>query len=164
MPPKKLPKVLVVYYSMNGDTKLIAEAVAGAVGGDLLELKPKKDLKKSGFWRYVAGGMQVLLKAKPELEPFSKNPNNYDLLFIGSPVWASSYVPAVNTFLATTGLKGKKAALFCCYAGQPGKTFANMKTALAGNEIIGEEAFKDPLKHDKKENSEQAKKWAKGLI
>ena len=38
------------------------------------------------------------MKAMPELLPIEKNPQNYDILFIGTPVWASAYAPSLNTF------------------------------------------------------------------
>jgi len=60
-------KKLVIFYSFEGNTKYIAENIAEAVGADILELKPKKDVSSGGFMKYLWGGRQVVLGKKPEL-------------------------------------------------------------------------------------------------
>ena len=152
-------KPLVVYYSLEGNTRCIAEAIAGEVGGELLELKPVADIKPKGLMRFFWGGKQVMTGEKPELQPYSINPADYDPIFIGSPVWAASYAPALKTFFASTPLHGKTIGLFCCYQGSPGKTFARMRQALEGNTIAGDMSFRDPLKHDTNNCRREAAKW-----
>lgn len=66
-------------------------------------------------------------------------------------------------FFANTNLKNKKIALFSCNGGANGKTFQNMKAELGGNEFLGEIEFKDPLKNDRGENVEKAKKWSQDI-
>ena len=154
-------KVLVVYYSLEGNTKFIAQKIAEAVGADLLGLKPKKEtVKPHSLSKYFWGGKQVMMKEKPELVSFDHNPEEYDLLFIGTPVWAWNFTPPVNTFLSTVELKDKKIALFCCHGGAKNKTLENMEAQLAGNKIIGKIDFKEPLKNNPEECTEQAKRWA----
>ena len=157
-------KKLVVYYSLEGNTKFIAKSIAGAVGADILELKPKKDINPKGFLKYFHGGGQVMKKEEPELAPFGKSPQDYDVLFIGSPVWAWSYAPALATFFSSVDLKGKKIALFCCSGGGKGKTLEKMREKLTGNEIIGETDFITPIRHNKEQNGEKAKDWAKEVL
>ncbi len=52
-------KKLVIFYSFEGNTKLIAENIAQAIGADLLELKPKKKMKSKGFMKFVWGGQHL---------------------------------------------------------------------------------------------------------
>ncbi len=134
--------------------------MAEAMGADLVEIKPKKELK--GVLAYIVGGFQAIHKKTPEILPLGKDPKDYDLIVIGTPVWASNFAPPIRTFLVNAGLKGKKIALFCCYGGQAGKTFDEMKKLLEGNEIVGEIGFKLPLKQ-KEENEKKAKEFAKAL-
>jgi flavodoxin len=54
------------------------------------------------------------MKEKPVLYSFDKNPNDYDLIFIGTPVWAFSYAPAFNSFFDKIKIINKKIALFSC--------------------------------------------------
>jgi len=46
-------KILVVYYSFEGSTRLMAETIAHELKADVLELKPVKDLQSKGFMKYV---------------------------------------------------------------------------------------------------------------
>ena len=105
-------KVLVIFYSLEGHTKLLANAIAKVTGADILEVKPKKEITKKGFMKYLKGGGQVIRKVEPEILPLSLDPNDYDLLFIGTPVWAGGYAPALRTFFSTVGFCGKKVAFF----------------------------------------------------
>ncbi len=157
-------KVLVVYYSLEGNTRFIAQAIAKATEGTLLELKPQEEIKASGFMKYFWGGRQVMMKKTPELLPFILNPLDYDLLFIGTPVWAFTYAPVLNSFFKNFKLSGKKIALFCCNEGGGGKTFENMKVAVAGNEVLGTMEFIAPLKKNPAENELKAKQWAEKII
>lgn len=153
-------KDLIIYYSLTGNCKFIAEKIADKIEADVLELKPKKEIKKDGFMKYLWGGRQIFMKESPELEPFNTNFNDYNLIIIGTPVWAWTFAPALQSFFDHVNLKNKKIALFCAYGGQPGKTIENMKKRLEGNEFVGDIGFEEPLKKMKVEDfQEELNKW-----
>lgn len=156
-------KTLIIYYSFEGNTRFIAEAVAHEISADILELKVRSEIKTKGFMKYFWGGKQVFQKKAPELLPFDKNPNDYALIFIGTPVWAFTYAPAIRTFFNKIKLKDKKIALFCTHEAGPAKTFDNMKADLEGNDIISENDFADVLKNPQ-QNSLNAKLWAGKIV
>lgn len=156
-------KTLVLYYSLDGNTRFIAEQIAQAIGADLEELKTAKALPKSGL-KYFVGGMQAVLGLKPALQPLDKDPRNYDLLFCGTPTWAGRYASAWHSFLAHSNLQGKKIALFCCHASPGSSALAAMKRRLAGNEIVGEIQFQEPLHHDKDAAAQKAREWAQSIV
>ncbi len=143
---------------------MIAENIAEAIDADILELKPQKDILSRGFMKYFWGGRAAALKASPELLSLDKNPQDYDLLFIGTPVWAWTYAPALNSFFRQYSFTGKKVALFCCHGGLKGKIFAKMKYALLNNEILGEIDFRDPLKNNPDLSAQKVKDWAKKIV
>jgi len=154
-------KSLVVYYSYTGNTRYIAKIIAKELGSDLLELKPEKDLIKSkGFMKYFWGGKKVLMKEKPKLKPLDKNPNDYDLVIIGTPVWAWNYTPPIRTFLNKHKLKNKTIGLYCCCMSSHGKIFKNLKKELPNNKFISEQVFIEPL-NSKAESKKKAIKWVK---
>lgn len=156
-------KKLVVYYSLEGNTKFVAEIVARALDADILELKPKKEISARGFLRYFWGGKQVFMKEKPELFPLSKDPSGYDIIIIGTPVWSFTYSPPIRTFLLNANLSGKKVAIFCTHSGGMKKTLDNMRKELEGNKIIGEADFIDVLKN-KNKNVEKALAFSRELL
>jgi len=109
------------YYSLNGNTKFIAGQIALETGADVLELKPKTDIPEKGFMRYLWGGREVMAKQTPLLSDPGKKAEEYEMIFIGTPVWAFSFAPAVRSFFKNVHLENKKIALFCCSAELKGK-------------------------------------------
>ena len=136
----KASKKLVVYYSNGGNTKFIADNIAGSVGADVVELKPKKDIPK-GFLGMVIGGFQAKFRAKPALLSYDKDPENYDIIYIGTPIWAGTFAPALNTFFKNERLVNKRIAFFCCYSGNEGTSIEDVKEALYQNIFLGEIGF-----------------------
>lgn len=157
-------KKLVVFYSFEGNTKLMAETIAKEIDADVLEIKPEKEMKSRGFMKFFWGGKSVMTKEEPKLLPLDKNVEDYDLIFIGTPVWAWSYAPAFKSFFSNNKITDKKIALFCCHGGGKGKIFEKMKEQLENNEILGEIDFRDPLKRNSTEDIENVKIWAKDII
>jgi flavodoxin len=157
-------KTLLVYYSLEGNTKLIADSISEEVHCDVLSLNPTKKVPTKGFLKFVLGGKQVVLKEKPELQAYNKDFSSYDLIIMGSPVWAGSYASAFNTFFSEVSIQNKKIALFGCYAGNEGKIFDAFKSQLGENEVIGQIGFKDPLKNDSKKNIDNAKQWIRNIM
>lgn len=157
-------KALVIYYSHDGNTRLVARAIAEAVGADTLELKPTKEVASQGFAKFFWGGAQVMMKRTPPLLPFDKQPREYDLLFIGTPVWAGTYTPPLRTFFSTMDPKGKQIALFCCYAGNKRTVLQDMKDALPRNSFVREIDFIDPAEQETAESIQKASEWAKEIV
>lgn len=159
-------KTIIVFYSLTGNTKKIADTIADATAGEVLEIKLKNEIPASGFWKYFLGGRQMMIKELPELLPLDKKPKNYDLIFLGTPVWGSNFASAIRSFLAKEKLRNKKIALFCSHGGDdPGKIFANLEKELAANKIIGKIDFKmDEIPEAQlAENLLKAGEWAKGI-
>ncbi|KOC46073.1 flavodoxin family protein [Clostridium botulinum] len=159
-------KSLIVYYSLEGNSKFIAESINEGLKGDILRIKPIKDVAQKGFFKkYLLGGTQAMLKNKPQLEPISIDFSNYDFIVFGTPVWAGTYAPVFNTFFEKYTIKNKRIALFCCHGGGgSAKTFKVFKEKLYGNNILGEIEFKDPLKHETEKMGNEAKVWIKEFI
>lgn len=157
-------KSIVIYYSFEGNTKLIANNITDILSSDLLRLQLAKELKTRSFVKYFWGGRQVMVKKQPELLPYHFNPDDYDLIFMGTPVWAWNYAPAWRTFLAENKIENQKIALFCCHGGGKGKIFSRWEDALSGNEIIGEIDFRDPLKVKTDASVKRIREWAREMI
>ena len=77
-------KTLVVYYSHDGSTKLMAETIAKELGADIEVLKPKKTIDASGAKIVRWGLRQLIAHPKPEIEPLVHNPADYDRIIIGA--------------------------------------------------------------------------------
>jgi flavodoxin len=153
-------KSLVVYYSLDGNTRFIAQCIAKELNADILELKTKKQPPSKGFLKYLVGGAGVVLKRKPELVNKKININKYDHIFMGTPVWAGGFVPAFNTFASEYEISNKYLGFFACYAGDgAGKVFEKFKDIFPNNHFLGEIGFREPLKHDSQRAGLRASDW-----
>ena len=157
-------KVLVVYYSLTGNTKMIAEAIAESIDSEILELKPVKELKAESGSKYFWGGYQATMKIKPKLKPIEINPLDYDLIILGTPVWAWTYSPPIHSFLSKFDLAGKNVALWTCSQGDGIKAMNKLKKALKNANTLGEIRFKEPKQHNPELSKEEAIKWAEEIL
>ncbi|QSX05596.1 NAD(P)H-dependent oxidoreductase [Sedimentibacter sp. zth1] len=157
-------KTLVIFYSLEGNTRFISEIVAKELQADIIELKTVKSFPSTGIKKFVWGGKSVVLKERPELKNKNIDLSDYENIIIGTPIWAGTYAAPFNTFFKQYKFSGKKVAFFACHAGGgTEKCFKMFKKSLPDNTFVGEIDFIDPLKKDKKENNSKAINWAKSL-
>jgi flavodoxin len=159
-----MSKILVVYYSLTGNTKLIADVIAEAINADILELKPVKELNAGSSMKYFWGGYQATMKKKPKLKDFDFNPLDYDLIIIGTPVWAWTITPPIRSFLSMINLSGKNVGLWTCSDGDGVKAMSRFKDVLRDSNIIGEIRFKKPKVYESEKSKEKAMTWAKRIV
>ncbi|NSB25548.1 flavodoxin family protein [Clostridium saccharoperbutylacetonicum] len=105
-------KKLVIYYSHDGNTKFIAETIAREINADITELKTKKTMNASGLMKVGWGVRQLVSQSEPILLTMEKNPADYDLIIIGSPVWTYTFAPPIRTFFKKHSMVGKKLGSF----------------------------------------------------
>jgi flavodoxin len=156
-------KTLVVYYSFEGNCALVAEELKSSLGAAGLEIKTLDEKKREGFAKFFWGGMQVFMKKKPALKPFSFNPDDWDLIVLGSPVWAGAPAPPMVSFLEGAKIRDKKTAFFCCHAGGKGGAMEKFTRLLTGNTVLGGIDFENPLKGNREELRARISAWAKTL-
>ena len=110
-------KRLVVYYSLSGNTEDAAQKIAKKLGADLLKLETEKAMPKSFAAQILVGGGQVMMNHIPKLKPIDKDISQYDEIILGSPIWNSKGVPAINAFLQDESTAAKVTSLFFLSAG-----------------------------------------------
>ena len=138
-------KTAIVYYSMHGNVRYVAEKVAKELGADLIELKPVKAYPDKGAMQFIWGGSAVTFKKKPDLEPYTFNASDYDLVIIGTPVWASNFTPPLRTFFEDNDLTGKKIAVIATSAGgDSSKRLQAVKEATKADALAATLSLTDP--------------------
>lgn len=127
----KKSKVLVAYFSATGTTKAVAEKIAAATGGTLHDIAPAKPYTAADLnWRNDQSRSSVEMHhaaSRPELKTKKFDASAYDVVYIGFPIWWDLAPHAVNAFIESTSLKGKKVVLF---ATSGGSTIANSAKEL----------------------------------
>ncbi|MFW6279132.1 MAG: flavodoxin family protein, partial [Bacillota bacterium] len=153
-------KNLIVYYSLNGNTKFVARKIALNTESKLLKLKYKNNFDYPPILKSIIGSFQALFKYKPPLQDFDVQNNKYDTLFIGTPVWVHGISPAVRSFLEKTEIKVNKYVLFSTYKGSKGWSFKQMKKYLPEDKIAGKKGFKNVLQN-KEQTEKEVINWLK---
>lgn len=151
-------KTLVVYYSYEGTTKRMADTISLKYGFDVERLEVKNEKIRKGLSKYIWGGKDVIQKKEPELLSMRQNVEDYDRIIIGTPVWASSFAPAIRTFINQNPIYDKEVAFFCTHAGGVGHTMKDFEEALKDNKIIGELELVNVLKN-MEESKEKIIDW-----
>ena len=118
-PRRKHMKTAIVYYSMSGNTEMVANRLADALGADLIRLIPETEYPTSGVKKFFWGGKSAVMGEAPPLQPYTFNAAAYDRIIFGTPVWASTFTPPLRTFIQDNreALKGKRFAVFACQSG-----------------------------------------------
>jgi len=158
-----MTNTLIIYYSLDGNSKFVAKTLAKELKADLLEIKVEKLKKHSKIGKLFWGGMQVVMKKKPEIVFVKKDFSKYKNLIFGTPVWVGTYASPFNTFFNEFSFNKKNVVLFCCYDGSESNTFKNFKKVLKGNKFMGELGLKKTLKN-KSDSLKAIKEFSKKLI
>ena len=156
-------KTAIIYYSYDGNCAFAAQIMKDATKADVFEIKTVDSKRRNGFLKIVWGGMQVVLKKKPAIHPLPVNTDAYDLVVLGTPVWAGSPAPAMVSFLDGKKITGKKIALFCCHGGGKGTIFEKFRALLPGNNFVGELDLQQPARKERAVSEQLIKDWVKKL-
>lgn len=116
-------KVLVAYYSRTNITKKVGDEIAGLLDADVEEITSK--VNYNGKIGYMRGGKDSISEKIIDLEPLKFNPQDYDLVYLGVPVWA-----------------GKAANPMISYIKQNEGKFSNVKFFVTAGGTGFESAFK----------------------
>jgi DNA-binding transcriptional ArsR family regulator/flavodoxin len=123
-------KACVIYYSYTGVTRGIAEGIRNSSGCDLIEVRTQKVY--STFTAYTTGVLRSRKGVCDPIIPEEIDVSEYDLLIIGTPVWAWKPAPAINAAVrALKGCEGKMAVIFSTCCNQPGEALPILGQALA---------------------------------
>ena len=134
---KQAPKALVLYYSQTNNTKAIAEAIAAKVGADTEEIVALNPYD-GDFEATIARCMKERDEGTlPEIEPVKADLSEYDVIFLGYPIWFGTYAPPMGAFIASADLAGKKIVPFCSFgSGGLDSSIRDLKAAQPEAEIL----------------------------
>jgi flavodoxin len=153
-------KSLVAYYTRTGTTKFAAEAIAAELGSDLEEIIDLK--KREGRLGFMTAGKDAMTGKRTEIAPAKRSPSDYDLIIIGTPVWAWSPTPAFRTYIAQNDLSSKKVALFWTNDGSLRQAVEKTKALLPNVTPVGELILTRALEH-KEETKNKIAEWCNKL-
>lgn len=103
-------RALVVYYSRTGHTKMVADQISKGLQCDAEELFD--NVNRSGPIGFLKSGREASSRKLIELKPIQKDPAQYDLVIIGTPVWASNMSSPIRAYISENKSKFKEVAFF----------------------------------------------------
>jgi flavodoxin len=124
---KTKTKILIAYYSRTGLTKKVAEELAKNLKAETEEIKSVKNRK--GVKGYLISGKEAMQKIKTRIKKTTKDPKKYDLVIIGTPVWAWNMSSPIRTYISNNNFN--KIAVFATQNAQGAeKTTENIEKVL----------------------------------
>lgn len=127
-------RACVIFYSFSGITRRVAEGIRNSSGCDFIEVRARTPY--TALTAYTKGILHSRKETCDPIEPAEIDVSDYDLLIIGTPVWASKPAPPANTLVrALKGCEGKMAVVFTTYLNQPGEALQILSKTLAGRGV-----------------------------
>lgn len=124
---------LVVYFSVSGNTRRVAETISEKTGADLMEIVPVEPYDEPYDELVKKAKAEISRGYRPEIDDIDIRA--YDTVFIGSPNWWSTVAPPVSTFLEEHDFSGKTIAPFITHGGG-GKGHADRDIAGSCNASV----------------------------
>jgi len=110
-------KVLVAYFSATGNTAKVAQELAGLENADLFEIRPQQPYTAEDLnfneKNCRANREMADESCRPAMVGKVENMEQYDVVFVGSPIWWGREASIVDTFLDSHSFAGKKIIPFC---------------------------------------------------
>lgn len=131
------PKYLVLYYSQAGTTQKVAEEFQKALNADI-ECVELTDEFPSDYQETIAkvSGMRESGEL-PAVKDIQSNLEDYDVIFLGYPIWFGTIATPMQSLLKNIDLKGKKVVNFCSFgSGGLIASTNDLKEAVPGIDIV----------------------------
>ena len=138
-----MSKKLVAYFSASGTTAKVAKTLAEAVGADLYEIKPAVPYTKADLnWMDKKARSTVEMNDKsfrPAIADRNAHVEDYDMVFVGFPIWWYMAPTIINTFLESYDFSGKTVILFATSGGSGfGQAVSGLKGSVSASCTIRE--------------------------
>ena len=155
-------KILVAYFSASGVTAKAAWKLSEAAGADLYEIKPKVPYSSADLdWINKKSRSSVEMNDpifRPEIAGKLEGMDQYDLVFVGFPIWWYVAPTIINTFLESYDFSGKTIVPFATSGGSGmGNTNEKLAPSCPGAILMKGKMLNSLL------SQEELKAWVKSL-
>ncbi len=124
-------KILVAYFSVTGTTEKAAKLIVEVTGGTLCEIQPEKEYVTADLdWHDKSSRSSVEMsnaESRPALKSKPENLADYNIIYIGFPIWWNSAPRIINTFIESDDFAGK---VIIPFATSGGSNISNVEKEL----------------------------------
>ena len=157
-----MSKKLVAYFSASGTTAKVAKKMAEAIGADLFEIEPEKPYTGADLnWQNKNSRSSVEMNdrsSRPAIAVKAVNMPQYDVVFVGFPVWWYREPSIIDSFLDAYDFTGKKIVLFATSGSSDiGEEAPKRVAEISGTSVLAAKRF--PANVD----ASELKAWAEGF-
>jgi menaquinone-dependent protoporphyrinogen IX oxidase len=124
------PRTLVVFFSRNGRTGRIAQALAERLHADVEEIQAVQS--REGLLGYAQSALEAMATLAPAIAAPRHDSAGYELVVIGSPVWCWSLSSPVRTWLLQAALPHARVAFFCTMGASGASRVFDTMASLTG--------------------------------
>ena len=154
-----MSKKLVAYFSASGTTAKVAKKMAEAIGADLFEIKPETPYTGADLnWQNKNSRSSVEMNdrsSRPAIAVKVADMPQYDVVFVGFPVWWYREPSIIDTFMESYDFAGKTVIPFATSGGSGlADSAANMQKLAKGAKVVDGKRFSGSA------SSEELKAWA----
>ena len=154
-----MSKTLVAYFSASGITAKVAKKMAETIGADLFEIKPETPYTGADLnWQNKNSRSSVEMNdrsSRPAIAVKAVNMPQYDVVFVGFPVWWYREPSIIDTFMESYDFAGKTVIPFATSGGSGlGDSAANMQKLAKGAKVVNGKRFSGNA------SAEELKAWA----
>ncbi len=155
-------KTLIVFYSNTGNTLKLAKVLADKLESETLEIKDRRNRK--GLIGFLRAGFDAITSNVTIIEDFNLKFADYDLVIIGTPIWAGRLTPAIRTFLIGNSEVFPEVAFFATHGcGGSSKALIQMEELVEKEPLACLSIEKSSLKDGSSENIQEVDKYVKTL-
>ena len=141
IPDAQESKVLIAYFSATGTTKGVAEHIANGLNADIYEIVPEDPYTDADLDYNNNNSRATIEMSDPDVRPVIsgsvENMEQYDIVFIGYPIWRGEAPRIISTFVESYDFSGKTIVPFCTSGGSGmGSSAANLEELTNGAQWI----------------------------
>ena len=169
-------KSLVIYFSRadenyavgnieKGNTEVIAEYIQEITGADLFKVEPLKPYSKSYKICCDEALEELRQKARPELKSYLEDISDYEVIYIGSPIYWGTMPMSMFTQLEKLDFTGKTIKVFTTHEGSGlGSVVTGVKKICTGANVLDSLAIQGSAVHNSKSRVEAWIKQYKNIV
>ena len=152
-------KILVIWFSTNDTVKAVALTAADALEADSFEIVPEQPYSEADLAYYTDGRCdreQADASARPAIVSLPENLEQYDVIFIGYPIWHGQAPKILYTLLENIDISGKTLVPFCTSMSSGAGSSADNLAKLTDSSA----SWQKVKRIDNHSTAEQVREWA----
>ncbi len=150
---RAMSKTLVAYFSASGVTAKLSQRLASAIGAELFKIVPEQKYTNEDLdWQNDKSRSSIEMQdrsSRPGISVKKDNMADYDIIFVGFPVWWYREPSIIDTFMESYDFTGKTVIPFATSGGSDiGESDKNMQELAKGAKIVHGKRFEAEASED----------------